>query len=362
MLCQPCAPTSVAGATAAAETAVARTPRYNAVLADMERGKTVLLDGPISTELDSRGLKMSEGRENMAAINEPDALIQLHKDYIAAGSRVITAHTFSRFKAHTGAELFEPLNRCAVECAVEARRQAGLEDSVLVAGSVAYHSYSPVTGNMNPDQPVDVWERELMEMVAIHKAAGADLLLLEMMGGPEYTAAAIRAAQAQRIPFWLGFSAYSGRAETGRRGDGMLRVMDNHPHTPLKEALPDLIRLATKGPDGNSQDTGCDLIGAMHTKPRDIEGVLSAVQEHWDGPLLCYPDDVGADPETAEEILSNGDSLGGMKTEQYVNHCLGWHRAFPRCRLLGACCGFNPSHIAALTAGLAAAAPGGGAL
>ena len=51
-----------------------------------------------------------------------------------------------------------------------------------------------------------------------------------------------------------------------------------------------------------------------------------------------------------------------MKTEQYVNHCLGWHRAFPRCRLLGACCGFNPSHIAALTAGLAAAAPGGGAL
>ena len=293
MLCRPCG-------TAAAETAVARTPRYNAVLADMARGKTVLLDGPISTELDSRGLKMSEGREHMAAINEPGALIQLHKDYISAGSRVITAHTFSFFKAHTGAELFEPLNRCAVECAVEARKQAGLEDSVLVAASVAYHSYQPDTGNMNPEQPVDVWEHELMEMVAIHKAAGVDLLLLEMMGSPEYTAAAIRAAQAQGIPFWLGFSAYySPGADWHGRGkgeDGMLRVMDNVPHTSLTDALPGLIRLATKGPDGLSSDTGCDLIGAMHTKPSDINSVLSAVQEHWDGPLLCYPDDVGADP------------------------------------------------------------------
>ena len=109
-----------------------------------------------------------------------------------------------------------------------------------------------------------------------------------------------RAAQAQGIPFWLGFSAYySPGADWHGRGkgeDGMLRVMDNVPHTSLTDALPGLIRLATKGPDGLSSDTGCDLIGAMHTKPSDINSVLSAVQEHWDGPLLCYPDDVGADP------------------------------------------------------------------
>ena len=66
--------------------------------------------------------------------------------------------------------------------------------------------------------------------------------------------------------------------------------------------------------------------------------------------------------ETAEDILSNGDPLGGMTTQQFVGHCLGWHKAFPRCRVLGACCGFNPGHIAALSSGLATEGPGGGAL
>ena len=171
-------------ASSAGNESVSRSARYAATLAEMQRGRTVLLDGPISTELESRGLKMATGEEHMAAIDHPDKLIQLHKDYMAAGARVITAHTFSRFRGHTG-ELFEPLNRRAVECAVKARAQAGLEDTVLVAGSIAYHSNDGQPGNMNPDQPPDEWEIELVDMVAIHKEAGVDLLLLEMMGSPE---------------------------------------------------------------------------------------------------------------------------------------------------------------------------------
>ena len=160
------------------------------------------------------------------------------------------------------------------------------------------------------------------------------------------------------MPFWLGFSAYMSR-------DGILRVMDDQPNTPLDDALPDLIRLATRGADGRATDTGCDLIGAMHTKPTDLPKVLEAVQRHWDGPMLAYPDDIhdpGEFPETTIEVQTTGHAVGGMKAQQFVDCHLQWYNAFPRCRMLGACCGYNPTHIAALSECMAAQSPGGEAL
>ena len=51
--------------------------------------RPILLDGPISTELDSRGVTMSSGRSRRSPIDEPEALIQLHADYINAGARIV---------------------------------------------------------------------------------------------------------------------------------------------------------------------------------------------------------------------------------------------------------------------------------
>ncbi|MEC9320634.1 MAG: homocysteine S-methyltransferase family protein, partial [Chloroflexota bacterium] len=119
---------------------IKRSQRYQNLLSDLSSGdKTILLDGPISTELDARGVTMSSGRGRRAPIDDQEALIQVHMDYINAGARIITTHTFGGNRDKLGQD-FENLTRGAVECTLEARRRTGTDDSVIIAGSIAYHT------------------------------------------------------------------------------------------------------------------------------------------------------------------------------------------------------------------------------
>ena len=143
---------------------VNRSSRYQRLLADLQDGqKTVLLDGPISTELDSRGVTMASGKERRVAKDDPESLVQVHVDYINAGARIITTNTFGRTRQVLGND-FEELTRAAVDCAFEARRRTGTEDSVVVAGSLAYHT-AKGPGKYDPEQDPESWEDDLGDLV-----------------------------------------------------------------------------------------------------------------------------------------------------------------------------------------------------
>ena len=147
---------------------VNRSSRYQRLLVDLQDGqKTVLLDGPISTELDSRGVTMASGKERRVAKDDPESLVQVHVDYINAGARIITTNTFGRTRQVLGND-FEELTRAAVDCAFEARRRTGTEDSVVVAGSLAYHT-AKGPGKYDPDQDPESWEDDLGDLVDLLK-------------------------------------------------------------------------------------------------------------------------------------------------------------------------------------------------
>ena len=56
---------------------------------------TTLLDGPVGTELERRGLKLPPPLWSARAIEDaPELLREIHADYAAAGARVHTANTF----------------------------------------------------------------------------------------------------------------------------------------------------------------------------------------------------------------------------------------------------------------------------
>ncbi len=140
---------------------VNRSPRYQRLLVDLQDGqKTVLLDGPISTELDSRGVTMASGKERRVAMDDPESLVQVHVDYIKAGARIITTNTFGRTRQVLGSD-FEELTRAAVDCAFEARRMTGTEDSVVVAGSldVECPTGCVLTVSARNDCPCDIHRR-----------------------------------------------------------------------------------------------------------------------------------------------------------------------------------------------------------
>ena len=317
---------------------IKRSRRYQDILTDISDGaKTILLDGPISTELDTRGVTMASGKARRAAIDDTEALIQVHCDYINAGARVITTHTFGGNRDRLGRD-FEALTRGAVECAKEARRRTGTEDSVIIAGSIAYHT-AQGWGKWDPKQDPKSWENDIKDLVTLLTISGVDVMLLEMVGGPTFTVPIIRAVQDSRMPFWVGFSAFDDEK-------GVLRVFDN-PATPVDDALPDLIRLSIEGEDKaftNGSESGVDIIGAMHCKPSSLGNVLKSVQASgWEGPMLAYPDDVREwDPSTRKLVAGNDP------VDVYCDQSLGWRSDFPKCTVLGACCGFSVEHITAL--------------
>ena len=319
---------------------VSRSPRYESFLTEMtDPGKTILIDGPISTELDSRGITMASGRERRVAKDDPESLVQVHMDYIDAGARVITTNTFGRTRQVLGTD-FEDLTNAAVECALEARKRTGTEDSVIIAGSLAYHT-AQGPGKYEPMQDLESWESDIGDLVELLKNSGVDIMLPEMVGGPTFTVPIIRAIQTIRMPFWLGFSAYKNQ-ETHN-----LCVFDNA-GTSINNALPDLIRFAVEGTEGqfrNGGDSGVDVIGAMHCKPAVLGTVLETVQSHgWDGKMMAYADDVQAwDPKTKQSVY------GGDPVDVYCTHSVNWRRDFPKCNLIGACCGFSVKHISALS-------------
>ncbi len=147
----------------------------------------VLGDGGYLIELERRGyVDSGSGREKVGtgrgsgqftpevAIEHPDALRELHREFLRAGSNVLQALTFfgTREKlnrAGYGADT-ERINFAAVRLA---REVAG--DAALVAGSVSRTQLTEREGLGSLDKSRD----HLAEQIRLLKDAGVDFLILE---------------------------------------------------------------------------------------------------------------------------------------------------------------------------------------
>src|SRR6266545_4194060 len=148
---------------------------------------TVLGDGGYLIELERRGcVDSGSGREKVGtgkgsgqftpevAIENPDALRELHREFLHAGSRVLQALTFfgTREKlnrAGYGAQT-EAINQAAVRLA---REVAG--DKALVAGSVSRTQLFEREGPSAAGHARDLFA----EQIRLLADAGVDFLILE---------------------------------------------------------------------------------------------------------------------------------------------------------------------------------------
>jgi S-methylmethionine-dependent homocysteine/selenocysteine methylase len=207
---------------------------------------------------------------------------------------------------------------------------------VAVAGSMS--SFCPaVMGGSPPGSPPgaardQTWlpgPAEFREQAQLLAEAGADLIALEMIGGPGYGRDAVQAAAETGLPVWLGVSP-------ARRPDGTLG------------ALPDL------GDGGTFEDLvaalaapGLAAITVMHATPEVTVDAIAIVRRHFAGP-------VGAYAETGQWAPPNW-VFTGLAPQQYLAEALTW--ASHGAGLIGGCCGTGPEHIALLAAHLASPAP-----
>jgi S-methylmethionine-dependent homocysteine/selenocysteine methylase len=157
-----------------------------------------ILDGPMGTELNRRGVATDLPMWSAAAIETaPEVIMAIHRDYVAAGATVHTANTF-RTKRRTLGDRWQELAQRAVQLA----RQSVPADQ-RVAGSIAplEDCYRP---DLSPGRRAMAEHRELAEVLV---DAGVDLLLCETYPDSDEAIAAVIAARQTSCDTWLALTA-----------------------------------------------------------------------------------------------------------------------------------------------------------
>jgi methionine synthase I (cobalamin-dependent) len=307
----------------------------------LDAGHVVILDGATGTELQRRGVPMDPAAWCGPATLTYDRLVsEIHGDYINAGAEVITANTYASsrlmLKPAGYADKLEEINRRAVEAALRARARTPAGHTVVVAGSLS-HMVPMAPGSPRVDQghmpSVAEMSDAFHELAQLLKAAGAELILLEMMYHPERVRLAAEAALATGLPVWFGLSAR-------RAKDGRVVAFHQSEDLPLDE----IARLIPTA--------GIDAAGPMHTNSEVITDALSITRKHFSGPLMAYPD-------SGYFEMPNWQFVDVIAPERFQVFCQEWIKA--GVQVLGGCCGLTVEHIKAAVRARAAVAASSGA-
>jgi homocysteine S-methyltransferase len=249
-------------------------------------------------------------------MHHPAAILEIHREYIAAGAAIITTNTF-RTTARTFRHARLPdrsgeLTALAVRLAEEAAA-AFPDREVLIAGSVA-----PLEDCYRPDLTPSDGElaEEHAELAFRLAGAGADILLVETMNTTREAAAAAAAAKATGLEFIVSFLC---------RNDGSLFS---------GESLLDAVRaIVPFGPAALS--VNC-------VSPRFLDAPMAVLRSATDLPLGIYGN-VGTPGETEEFVCDVGP-------EEYARFGRRW--AEMGASIIGGCCGTSPEYIRMLSSAL----------
>jgi homocysteine S-methyltransferase len=293
----------------------------------------LLLDGALATELEARGFDLADPLWSARVLLEaPQAIAQLHLDYLQAGADIITTSSYqASFEgfARRGLDRQQAtgLMQLSVDLALQARQRFMAEQpetatAPLVAASVGPYGAMLADGSEDRgDYGLSV--TQLMDFhrprLAVLAASGADLLACETIPCPEEALALARLLQEEfpATPAWISFSC---RDE--------VRVWQG-------ERLADCIAML----DGVAQVVA---LGVNCTDPRWVEGLLQQAAAVTDKPLLAYPNS-GEQWDGQHKCWH-----GTASTADFSAQARRWRQA--GARLIGGCCRTGPAHIAALRA------------
>ena len=295
----------------------------------LENGEILLLDGGVSTEILRRGVTLDKNVwSGLATKTNPDAVRQVHADYIEAGAQIITANTYSTARhvlesINLGHES-KMINLKSVQLAQQARDEVSTEP-VLIAGSMS--SMPPLTSHREVaiDGQVESSYQELAESLA---DAGADLIIAEMMRDVENAGIVIRAAVSTGLPVLIGFSAMMADNGIDVRS---LRWKNNDDTTSAHD-FGEMV--------DSLKPLGGQAAGIMHTRAEDIGPALEVLREHWSGPLMAYA-------ETGKLVLPDWRYEEISSPQEYAAQIEGWIRNYG-VQIVGGCCGTGPEHIRVL--------------
>ena len=285
-----------------------------------------ILDAGMGKTLSQRGVHIPPTIWSANALLEaPEVVVEIHRENIAAGARIIIANTYGVIRADLEkvglGERTVELNRLAASLAVRAREESGVE--VRIAGSLP-----PLNGSYRPDL---VLEREMLlsryrEQVAA-LAPLVDLFICETMSHSSEALAAAEAAGESGKPVFVAFTLDDDRDACLKSGEPIARVWellrDFRPEGILANCcLPEKISAAIPA----LGETGAATIGGYaNAFTRIPKGWLLDGSKETDGSLGMRED---LTPERYADFAEEWLDLGA--------------------NLVGGCCGTTASHIEAI--------------
>ena len=310
---------------------------------DLIRKDVVLGDGGYLLELERRGyVDSGSGREKVGtgrgsgqftpevAIESPEALAELHREFLNAGSQVLQALTFfatreKLTRAGYGQDT-EKINEAAVKIA---RTVAG--DRALVAGSV---SRTQLFESEGPAAAAHV--RELfVEQIALLLEAGVDFLILETFFRLDEMLIALESARGKGVPV---MATISFRPVTTRNSDG---------HSPAECA-----RILA--------GEGADIVGAnCEQEPGRMLAILRAMRGATSAVIAAQPAAFRTTDET-QSFTRMPQFPDGLETIQVARQefiDFATEAKAEGIGYLGGCCGCNAAYIKAMARALAAPVP-----
>ncbi|MEV4760525.1 methionine synthase [Micromonospora sp. NPDC049559] len=314
------------------------------VLRDRLDQRILVLDGAWGTMLQQAGLTPEDyrgerfrdherdvtGDPDLLNLTRPDVVLDIHRQYLAAGADITTTNTFtatSIAQADYGLQdVAREMNLAAARLARQAADEAG---GRLVAGSVGPLN---VTLSLSPrvDDPAyravefDAVRAAYAEQIAALAEGGVDLLLIETIFDTLNAKAALAAAMevAPQLPLWLSVTIVdlSARTLSGQTVEAFW--------TSVAHARPLVVGV------------NCSL-GAKEIRPHVEE--LSRLADTY---VSCHPNAglPNAFGGYDEQPHDTSQLLRGFAEAGYVN-------------VVGGCCGTTPAHIERIAAAVADLAP-----
>jgi S-methylmethionine-dependent homocysteine/selenocysteine methylase len=267
--------------------------------------QVTLLDGPLGTELEARGISTAGARWSAMAIEAaPEVIAAIHRDYAEAGATVHTANTF-RTKRRQIPDCWEALAHRAV-----AITRGAVPRGHRVAGSIA-----PLEDCYRPDLSPAACREEHRELAQALAAAGVDLLLCEAFPHVGEALVAVEEAARTGLPTWVAFTA-------GPEGTLL-----------SPEALAGGAREAVK--------RGASAVLVNCTAATLTERFVAAIAGL---PEIGAPFGAYANAGSAEEgLVREAGEAGAASYAELAARWMGLGAT-----ILGACCGTGPAHLRAI--------------
>jgi len=287
-------------------------------------------------ELERRGYLQAGAYVPEVVIDYPDAVRELHREFLRAGAEVMVALTYyahrDKLKAIGREGELEEMNRQAIRLA----REVADEDDALVAGNISNTwAYDPD----NHEETAGLVRQMYDEQVAWAADEGVDIVIAETLGHLNEGLIALEVIKEYGLPAMITFGSTYERLLDGYSYASACRVLDEH---------------------------GADIVGLNCSRgPDTMLPIIAEIREA----VSCY---VAAQPvayrtnaqqPTFQSLTDKGGArafpiaLDPFQTTRFEMADFALQASKIGVNFIGTCCGAAPHHVRAMAEALGRTVP-----